>query len=349
MIVIIIHYCFLRTLAVNSLKFYLYGQVIFLFQAETVPRKKTIKNNNGNKKDKLTYSTSQLFNFAPNSYLERTSRPVYAIVFLLPFIVFYELGTIFTNTDTLNRLQVRVVAFVWLKELLEYLGTGSRLAWIAPPFVVVIILIGLQVASGKKWSLVAPDFSAMFVECILLAVPLIVFSLFLNSPQQQQATVSVPLVPAMATYNQPSIAYESNNNSQTQNAQNGSARSDQSLFASIVTGIGAGIYEELVFRLILICLLMMFFQDLLRLSHKSSIILSVLISAALFSAHHHVIILDGQIGQTGTFNAMQFGFRTIAGVYFAILFAIRGFGITAGTHACYDIIATIVNAYFFRP
>ncbi len=311
--------------------------------------KKAKKKADTNKKNKLTYSTSQLFNFAPNSYLERTSRPVYAIVFLLPFIVFYELGTILINTDVLNQSQVRVVAFVWLKELLEYLGTGTRLAWIAPPFIVVLILLGLQVASNKKWSLNAPDMLPMSLECILLAVPLLVFTLFLNSPPQQQASVSTLINPAIVTVNQPPPnSYEPDNNSIAP-AFDSAAPVAQSLLANIVTGIGAGIYEELVFRLILICVLMMFFQDLMRLSHKSSIILSVLISAALFSAHHHVIILNGQIGQTGAFDAMQFGFRTIAGIYFAALFAIRGFGITAGTHACYDIIAAIVNVYFFHP
>ena len=119
------------------------------------------------------------------------------------------------------------------------------------------------------------------------------------------------------------------------------------LLTNIVTGIGAGIYEELVFRLILICVLMMLFQDVLRLSHKSSVILAVLISAALFSAHHHIVFMNGQIGQIADFNWTKFSFRTMAGIYFAILYAIRGFGITAGTHAFYDIIATIVNAFFF--
>jgi hypothetical protein len=55
------------------------------------------------------------------------------------------------------------------------------------------------------------------------------------------------------------------------------------------------------------------------------------------------------LGRSAPFNPTEFGFRTIAGVYFAILFAIRGFGITAGTHAFYDIIATLVNAIFFDP
>ncbi|MHC4260286.1 MAG: hypothetical protein ACYSTF_07755 [Planctomycetota bacterium] len=83
-------------------------------------------------------------------------------------------------------------------------------------------------------------------------------------------------------------------------------------------------------------------------SRRNSIILSVLVSATLFSAHHHVDFLSGQLYQRAPFSPTEFGFRTIAGVYFAVLFAIRGFGITAGTHAFYDIIATIINAVFFN-
>jgi len=120
------------------------------------------------------------------------------------------------------------------------------------------------------------------------------------------------------------------------------------LLANIVTGIGAGIYEELIFRLILICFLMILFQNIAKFDHTNSIILSVFISAALFSAHHHVVFVNGRFALTAPFNGTAFGFRTIAGIYFAVLFAIRGFGITAGAHAFYDIIATIINAVFFQ-
>ena len=137
---------------------------------------------------KRKFDTGQFFNFTRNSYLERTSRPVYAVVFLLPFIIFYEIGTLLINTDVLNHSQVRVVAFVWLQDFLEYLG-GSRLAWVAPPLVVIIILIGLQLASGKQWFFGTHDFLPMVIECTLLAVPLLVLSLFLNRPATAQSNI----------------------------------------------------------------------------------------------------------------------------------------------------------------
>ena len=319
-------------------------------------------------KERYKRSTSQLLNFTRDSYLERTSRPIYAVVFLLPFIVFYEVGTILLNTDALNQSQVRVVAFVWLQNLLEYLGSGDKLAWVAPPLAVVVILVALQLASRKRWRFGLGDLWPMAIECILLAVPLIVLSLFLNSPVGPQDDMDQFGNNAMQFHPESYLTHNSEleiHSTQYDKALPGcssvirsslpSAAAEtgsnevksESLLASIVTGIGAGIYEELVFRLILICVLMLLFQDVLRLSHKNSIILSVLVSAGLFSAHHHIVFVNGQVALSAAFNWTEFGFRTIAGVYFAVLFAIRGFGITAGTHAFYDIIATIINAAFF--
>lgn len=289
----------------------------------------------------------QLFNFTPDSYLERTSRPVYAIVFLMPFIVFYEIGTLLINTDVLNQSQVRVVAFVWLQHLMQSLGIGTRVAWIAPPLVVVVILIGLQLASRKPWHFWSGDLLPMALECAALAVPLIVLSLFFNSPPVGPSG-GMPLNGVAEPSWTPDCVPVSGTGTLPARVVSADAP-PRSLMANIVIGVGAGIYEELIFRLILIGVLLVLFQDLLRMDHRNALVLSVLVSAALFSAHHHITLIDGQIGRSAPFHWMEFGFRTLAGVYFALLFAIRGFGITAGAHAFYDIIATIVNALFFTP
>src|SRR5512137_2920695 len=124
------------------------------------------------KKSKKIKATSPLLDFAADSYMERTSRPLYAIVFLIPFIIFYEIGTSLINTDELSKSQVRVVAFVWLQNFLEYIGMNSRIAWAAPPAVVIVILMGLQVAARKPWYFCFGDYVFMATECILLAIPL---------------------------------------------------------------------------------------------------------------------------------------------------------------------------------
>ena len=302
-----------------------------------------------NKTKGKKYSTKQLFDFTKDSYLERTSRPIYAIIFLLPFIIFYEVGTFSINTDILNQSKIRVAAFVWLQNLLESMGFGVKFAWVAPPLAVVVILIALQITSRKQWHFWARDILPMSLECILLAVPLIVLTLFMGSSAGPESNISRfdPYERQTQIVSLPACSSVTGGNLSSLSAEADETVHGQSLLANIVTGIGAGIYEELVFRLILICLLMLIFQDVLRLTHKNSIVLSVLISAALFSAHHHIDLLSGQPNANDPFNSIRFAFRTIAGIYFAVLFAIRGFGITAGTHAFYDIIATIINAVFF--
>ncbi|HSW00921.1 MAG TPA: CPBP family intramembrane glutamic endopeptidase [Sedimentisphaerales bacterium] len=305
----------------------------------------------GRKNHKKDYATAQLLNFAQDSYLERTSRPVYAIAFLLPFIIFYELGTILINTDILNQVQVRVVAFVWLQNLLRHLGTGSRFAWIAPPMMAIIILVGLQLASKKPWYFCLGDYTPMVCECVCLAVPLIILSLLFNSsPVNSDLSAQLDgVAPQILVCSAPQAGCPPGGEGGEAVAKVLAAGGppQRSLMADVITGVGAGIYEELVFRLILICVLMVLFQDLIGLGHQNAVVLSVMISAALFSAHHHIIWVDGQLGRSAPFLWTEFGFRTIAGVYFALLFAIRGFGITAGTHAFYDIIATVMNALFF--
>lgn len=333
--------------------------------------------------EKIKYSTSQLLNFTADSYLERTSRPFYALVFLMPFIIFYELGTIFINTDVLNRSQVRVVAFVWLQKFLVYIGFGDKFAWAAPALAIVIILLALQMASRKKWYFTIRDFLPMSVECILFSIPLVVFSLFLNgtfqpknnegaSDSQERVCVKHSLAVCSSeaeTYryyesggesapshesdksvepDRSGESYKSNgpNTRPVENINNNKNRHSvrPNVLADIVTSIGAGIYEELVFRLILICLLIIIFQNVMQFERKNSVIFSVLASAALFSAYHHIDFFSGQ--PTEPFNVMVFGFRVLAGIYFAVVFATRGFAITAGTHAFYDIIVVFINSYF---
>ncbi len=272
------------------------------------------------KNDKRKGAPGQLVNYLRDSYLDRTSRPVYALGYLLLFIVIYEIGTMLISPEALNQSQGRVVSFIWLQNTLEYIGFSQRFVWAAPPLAVVLILVGLQISSQTSWKVYLSDFIPMTVECILLAIPLIVLCLALNRSINSNSVV-VALQTSTAT-----------------------APASGGFLVNVVTGIGAGIYEELIFRLVLICILMMFFQDLLGLDRAISVVLSILISAVLFSLHHHIFLLDGSLQSGEAFSFMKFTFRLLAGVYFAVLFAVRGFGIAAGTHAFYDIIAAILNA-----
>ncbi len=267
----------------------------------------------------------QLVPSVPNSYAERTSRPIYALVYLLGFLVLYYIGIFLLHpealTQSLVQSEVEVMAFRWVRGLLSFLGFTEYWTWIMAPLVVVVILLSLQITSKKPWHVKLGDFFLMNVECVLLAIPLIVLSLLLNRTAPEPPAAMIAL------------------NTAIQN----------SLVVDIVTGIGAGIYEELIFRLLLICLLMLLFQDVCGIKKGTAVVLSVAISAVLFSIHHHYYIKDWHIlaNPADSFTIGKFIFRALAGVYFAILYAVRGFGVTAGTHAFYNILAAFLRMVVF--
>ena len=98
----------------------------------------------------------------------------------------------------------------------------------------------------------------------------------------------------------------------------------------VVRYFGAGIYEELLFRLILVPIAMAV-VGLAIAPRRPKIIVVLVVTSALFSLAHYV----GPHGED--FAVYTFVFRFIAGGIFALLFIFRGFGIAVGTHALYDI------------
>lgn len=110
--------------------------------------------------------------------------------------------------------------------------------------------------------------------------------------------------------------------------------SSQGLVSLWSLSLGAGVYEELLFRLYICGLLLLICRHLFRASALTSAVIAVLVSAILFSLYHYL--------GTERFGLFSFVFRTLAGIYFAGLFTARGFGITAGAHAFYDVIVVTV-------
>ena len=64
---------------------------------------------------------------------------------------------------------------------------------------------------------------------------------------------------------------------------------------------------------------------------------ATILGAAIFSAFHYI----GPYGDR--LEVYSFVFRMIAGVFFSALYLVRGFGITAWTHALYDVSLLIMH------
>lgn len=114
------------------------------------------------------------------------------------------------------------------------------------------------------------------------------------------------------------------------NMNAGNALEQLSKFQLFALSLGAGLYEELFFRVILVSGLVFLFTTFFK-SEKTTYILAVIIAALLFSAVHYV----GQFGDIFTFKS--FLFRFLFGLALNIIYVTRGFGIAAWTHALYDL------------
>ena len=98
----------------------------------------------------------------------------------------------------------------------------------------------------------------------------------------------------------------------------------------LMLSLGAGLYEELFFRVLLVSGLVALGVKVFGWTRRSAVLMAVLVSAFVFSAFHYIPPYGDKLELT------SFTFRFFSGVAFSALYVVRGFGITAWTHALYD-------------
>lgn len=95
--------------------------------------------------------------------------------------------------------------------------------------------------------------------------------------------------------------------------------------------LGAGLYEELFFRVFLVSALFYVIHHFFE-GKNFAYALAAIIAAVAFSGIHYV----GEFGDAWTLNS--FLFRFLFGLTLNVIYVIRGFGCAAWTHAIYDLI-----------
>lgn len=233
----------------------------------------------------------------PADYWFESRRPLTCLVFLIPLISLYELGVwFFSSEDQPNA--VRNGADFWMRSWLQNAGLHEVL-WL--PLAVSGLLLTWHLLSRHPWKISLDTLGGMLAESLLFAFCLIVLGqvqdlLFQQLPQ----TLSVSLLADSTT-------------------------------SRMISFLGAGIYEEFLFRLCLLPACYGLFR-LCKLSPGWSTASSIIATSLLFALAHYV----GPAGDE--FQLFSFVFRSIAGGFFACLFCLRGFGITVGCHATYDLL-----------
>jgi hypothetical protein len=108
------------------------------------------------------------------------------------------------------------------------------------------------------------------------------------------------------------------------------AAASPSLLASLIISIGAGVHEELIFRVAMVGGLGLLMTRVLGLSRTFSLGVAFVVSSFVFSAAHHVI--GGEPFRVGAFV-----YRFLCGIFFASLYQLRGLAVAVYTHTLYDI------------
>jgi hypothetical protein len=233
-------------------------------------------------------------------YFGATRHPWACLSFLLPFLLAYELGVLYLGGKNADAL--RNGADAWLRAALG--GAGLKQLWLAP-VVLALLFAGWSFFRRKdRPGDLVGLITGMALESLIFALGLWV--------------ISKAMVPVMGAFG---VRLTCN-------------LSPPEVVGRIVTFLGAGIYEEAVFRLGLFTLLVWILQHSVAPS-RLAVLLAGLGSAAVFSGAHHV----GPGGEP--FDRYVFLFRMIAGAYFAALYHLRGFGVAVGAHNAYDLLVGI--------
>ncbi|MEX0717478.1 MAG: CPBP family intramembrane glutamic endopeptidase [Planctomycetaceae bacterium] len=246
-------------------------------------------------------------------YWAQTRQPLVCLAFLAPLLAVYEVGVLWLGGPDPG--SIRNGADYWMRGWLHGLGFTQSLLL---PVLVVGGLLAWHLAGRYPWRVSLDTLAGMFAESLLFAFALIVLGQLQGIAFQKfGAETLLAAGHAFAPYESAGAVLAV----------------DHPVAARAVSLVGAGIYEEVLFRLCLLPAIYGLFR-LSRVSPGWSALLAVLASSLAFALAHHV---GGE-----RLELFAFTFRTLAGLFFAALFVLRGFGVTVGCHAAYDLIVGVL-------
>ena len=255
-----------------------------------------------------------------DDYWAQARRPLSALLFLLPLLGLYEFGILYYGGD--HALAFRNGADGWMRGWL--VSAGFLHPWLLPA-AVVLLLGGWHLWERHPWRCSLDTLVGMFAESLLFAMILVVLGQVLHLAFEQTPVAAIDAATETAAAPSPTVR--------------------------AVGYVGAGIYEEVMFRLALLPICLVLFG--LLLPRRLSFVLAVAATSVFFATAHYVEPSTNELWISAFPTAIErvasgrtlwfsFAFRTVAGVMFALLFLRRGFGVTVGCHALYDLLVGIV-------
>ena len=227
-----------------------------------------------------------------NSYWRSTRSPLYSFLFTVPLFLIYEIGIFLTSSD--DMFVLRNGADALMRQILATFGI-TGLYWGGVIFFIgFIIAFILQRKYWEETQIHSDYFLLMMMESVGWSV--LIYFLMTN--------VYLLLMNPTGSM----------------------------LVQQVTLAVGAGIYEEFLFRVLLIAGISVILGFIFQWSDKTRNWAAMVIAAGIFSSFHFI----GEYGDFFSFNI--FMVRFLAGIALGTLYFLRGFGITAWSHAVYDLI-----------
>lgn len=231
---------------------------------------------------------------AKGGYVQATQRPLNCLFFVLPLLLFYQIGV--------GAYGSVLLAPRHLQRVLTYFGAGVSLL---PPALILAALFFQHLFRKDPWTIQPRVLAGMFGESVAWTVPLIALAWLLGHI----------------------------------GGASGAAAGGGPAFRNVVVMVGAGVYEEFIFRLVLIGLVGLVFVDVLTLPEHPTTAAAVVVSAVLFAVYHPEV--SG--ASWGTVPWGRLFFLSAQGVLWGVLYVFRGFAVAVGSHVTWNLYALAVQ------
>ncbi|MEX0779829.1 MAG: CPBP family glutamic-type intramembrane protease [Balneolales bacterium] len=232
------------------------------------------------------------------SYYTKTRSLTYSYLISMPLLLVYEVLIYITQPDPATA--IRLSADIWLKSIFAFTGQNTFVITI-----LVALVLGIYVfyrERYKRHSFHGNYFLGMILESLAYAV------------------ILASLISGFVTW---LFAFVQSSGSVPTGLQ------------QFTLSLGSGLYEELVFRVILVGALLWLFERL-QIKAGARKTGAIIIGALIFSAVHYM----GALGDV--FTLTSFTFRFLFGVALNLVLIYRGFGIAAWTHSLYNLMLLFV-------
>jgi hypothetical protein len=239
-----------------------------------------------------------------DNYFADAKRPIVSLYFLLPLILCYEIAKIFASVQQLGS-----GIDLWIHNLLNALGAGQL---VVLPLLTTAVLLFCHHRIDDNWNVQGTTLLKMAGESIGIGIMLFCFANLFQIAAVQNATAGQLADPYFW--------------------QIGSSR----WWASVMTYVGTGIHEELVFRVILMLPAIAVMKDVLC-DEFSATVIAVAGVAVLFAAAH--VNFFNPWGEP--LEVTSFAFRGIASIIFSAVFIYRGFAIVVCAHIVYNVLTLL--------